>query len=69
MLEWIYQLATITFVAGIWIGRWTQAHRWRLHGADGYPRLESAGRLYWVNRDDRPCYRCKNGWTPSRGAG
>lgn len=47
-----------SLVVGVAAGAWLEARKWREKGLRGYPRKESGGSLYWVNRDDMPCERC-----------
>lgn len=47
---------------GVWVGMWSANRKWTTRGADGFPRIEFGGRLYWVNRDDAPCFRCGGRW-------
>ena len=44
--------------AGIWVGQRAAHAKWMSRGTHGFPRVEHRGVLYWVNRDDRPCFRC-----------
>lgn len=58
MAGWEYHAVLAAFVLGLWLGRHMCGAKWRARGERGYPQIESAGHLYWVSREDRPCYRC-----------
>ena len=48
----------IGMLLGVAWGQASEARKWRERGDRGYPRMHSQGRLYWVSRSDRPCWRC-----------
>lgn len=54
----IFAYCFVAALVGLIVGAKSEARRWREKGLRGYPRMHSAGRLYWVNRDDLPCERC-----------
>ena len=58
MMGEIWMAAMAAFCIGVWLGKWSADHEWRSKGAQGFPRVHRAGRLYWVNADDVPCFRC-----------
>ena len=56
MDSWIWILGAAWLWGAFCI--WATNARWREKGEHGFPRMESGGKLYWVNRDDKPCFRC-----------
>lgn len=71
-INWLLVLPTINFrvdkmdlffimlalTVGMLAGGILRSRQWREKGDKGFPRMLSAGKLYWVNRDDKPCWRC-----------
>lgn len=57
-IDTVVLLCTGSFGVGGLFGIWSANRNWAEKGEEGYPRMLYRGNLYWVNREDKPCFRC-----------